>query len=189
MIGFPFYLHFIFSLILFFKYLHIKERKFSIERLQGKKTETGLSSSPSSPSEFVAPNPKPTLSLYLYGGLVLPLQRTDETHIPNPSWMQSPSYEEAWNEPHIWFRPNKPPRQPDRSNEQTGTSNALALPCSKSTQKGVTENALVVGPTLHPKGFCVLRDRKCWKTWKKTLKVDKRQISLMEEEVAKAVGR
>ncbi|KAH0897229.1 LOW QUALITY PROTEIN: hypothetical protein HID58_046797 [Brassica napus] len=39
--------------------------------------------------------------------LVLPLPRTDEIHIPNPSWMQSPSYEEAWNEPHIWFRPNK----------------------------------------------------------------------------------
>ncbi|CAF2074497.1 unnamed protein product [Brassica napus] len=66
--------------------------------------------------------------------------------------MQSPSYEEAWNEPHIWFRPNKmkvafggvdsvsqPPRQPDHSNEQTGTSNALAFPGSKSTQKGVTE--------------------------------------------------
>ncbi|CAN7072425.1 unnamed protein product [Brassica oleracea var. botrytis] len=34
-------------------------------------------------------------------GLVLPLQRTDEIHISNPSWMQSPSYEEAWNEPHI----------------------------------------------------------------------------------------
>ncbi|CAN6815750.1 unnamed protein product [Brassica oleracea] len=85
-------------------------------------------------------------------GLVLPLQRTDEIHIPNPSWMQSPSYEEAWNEPHIWFRQNKmkvafggvdfvsqPPRQPDRSNEQTGTSNALAFPGSKSTQNGVTE--------------------------------------------------
>ncbi|XP_048606671.1 uncharacterized protein LOC111209132 [Brassica napus] len=79
--------------------------------------------------------------------------------------------------------------KPDRSNEQTRTSNALALPCSKSTQKGVTENALLVGPTLHPKGFCVLRDIRCWKTWKRTLKMDKRQISLMEEEVAKAVGR
>uniref|UniRef100_A0A0D3BFF3 Uncharacterized protein n=1 Tax=Brassica oleracea var. oleracea TaxID=109376 RepID=A0A0D3BFF3_BRAOL len=43
--------------------------------------------------------------------------------------------------------------KPDRSNEQTRTSNALALPCSKSTQKGVTENALLVGPTLHPKGL------------------------------------
>ncbi|XP_022570447.2 uncharacterized protein LOC111213069 [Brassica napus] len=32
-----------------------------------------------------------------------------------------------------------PPRQPGRSNEQTGTSNALAFPGSKSTQKGVTE--------------------------------------------------
>ncbi|KAF2612714.1 hypothetical protein F2Q70_00010957 [Brassica cretica] len=82
-----------------------------------------------------------------------------------------------------------PPRQPDSSNEQTGASNALALPCpegSKSTQKGVTKNALVVGPTLHSKGFCVLRDIRCCKTWKKTLKVDKRQVSLMEEEVAKA---
>ncbi|KAG2315255.1 hypothetical protein Bca4012_066060 [Brassica carinata] len=29
---------------------------------------------------------------------VLPLQRPDEIHIPNPSWMQSPSYEEACNE-------------------------------------------------------------------------------------------
>ncbi|CAF1707440.1 unnamed protein product [Brassica napus] len=117
MIGFPSYLYFIFPLILFFKYLHIKERKFFIERyerLQGKKTETGLSSSPSSPSEFVAVDLSLLLvtlffrnPLYLYGGLVLPLQRTDEIHIPNPSWMQSPSYEEAWNEPHIWFRPNK----------------------------------------------------------------------------------
>ncbi|CAF1735121.1 unnamed protein product [Brassica napus] len=200
MIEFPSYSHFIFPLILFFKYLHIKKRKFSIdetdrdERLQGKKTETGLSSSPLSPSEFVTPNPKPTLvSLSISShvcslGLGLPLQRTYEIHIPNPSWMQSPSYKEAWNEPHIWFRPNKvliffrtviqslviynptdlklwegtiaraskcwssmkiafggvdsviqPPRQPDRSNKQTGTSNALAFPSSKSTQKGVTE--------------------------------------------------
>ncbi|KAF3596198.1 hypothetical protein DY000_02026704 [Brassica cretica] len=49
---------------------------------------------------------------------------------------------------------SQPPCQPDRSNEQTGTSNALALPGpkgSKSTQKGVTENALFIGPTLHPK--------------------------------------
>ncbi|CAN7132205.1 hypothetical protein BRARA_H00854 [Brassica rapa] len=29
---------------------------------------------------------------------VLPLQRPDEIHIPNPSWMQAPSYEEACNE-------------------------------------------------------------------------------------------
>nr|VDD49488.1 unnamed protein product [Brassica oleracea] len=82
------------------------------------------------------PNPKPTLVSFSISshvcslGLVLPLQRTDEIHIPNPSWMQSPSYEEAWNEPHIWFRPNKmkvafggvdsvsqPPRQPDRGQE------------------------------------------------------------------------
>ncbi|KAF3529876.1 hypothetical protein DY000_02040084 [Brassica cretica] len=34
---------------------------------------------------------------------------------------------------------SQPSRQPDRSNEQTGTSNALAFPGSKSTQKGVTE--------------------------------------------------
>ncbi|KAG2247643.1 hypothetical protein Bca52824_087271 [Brassica carinata] len=34
---------------------------------------------------------------------------------------------------------SQPPRQPDHSNEQTGTSNALAFPGSKSTQKGVTE--------------------------------------------------
>ncbi|CAN6815762.1 hypothetical protein Bca4012_006337 [Brassica carinata] len=34
---------------------------------------------------------------------------------------------------------SQPPHQPDRSNEQTGTSNALAFPGSKSTQKGVTE--------------------------------------------------
>ncbi|KAF3599328.1 hypothetical protein F2Q69_00034691 [Brassica cretica] len=103
------------------------------------------------------PNPKPTLvSLSISShvcslGLVLPLQRTDEIHISNPSWMQSPSYEEAWNEPHIWLPRNlglilrcflvqmkvafggvdsvsQPPRQPDRSNEQTGTSNALAFP-------------------------------------------------------------
>ncbi|KAG2276593.1 hypothetical protein Bca4012_043180 [Brassica carinata] len=36
----------------------------------------------------------------------------------------------------------QPPRQPDRSNKQTGTSNALAFPGSagsKSTQKGVTK--------------------------------------------------
>ncbi|KAH0902143.1 hypothetical protein HID58_041646, partial [Brassica napus] len=110
------------------------------ERLQGKKTETGLSSSPFSPSTCLyssslcssgictPPENAPLssaaesetntrlilnllsclpLSLYLYVGLVLPLQRTDEIHIPNPSWMQSPSYEEAWKEPHIWFRPNK----------------------------------------------------------------------------------
>ncbi|KAF2620419.1 hypothetical protein F2Q68_00038912 [Brassica cretica] len=32
-----------------------------------------------------------------------------------------------------------PPRQPGRSHEQTGASNALAFPGSKSTQKGVTE--------------------------------------------------
>ncbi|CAN6984399.1 unnamed protein product, partial [Brassica oleracea var. botrytis] len=110
------------------------------------------------PLSPLQPNPKPTLvSLSISShvcslGLVLPLQRTDEIHIPNPSWMPSPSYEEAWNEPHLWFRPNKiliafggvdsvsqPPHQPDRSNEQTGTSNALAFPGSKSTQKGVTE--------------------------------------------------
>ncbi|WZZ50616.1 hypothetical protein YC2023_050723 [Brassica napus] len=60
------------------------------------------------------------------------------------------------------------------------------LLCKASTD---VFNALVVGPTLRPKRFCVLRDRRCWKTWKKTLKVDKRQISLMEEEVAKAVDR
>ncbi|CAN6900254.1 unnamed protein product [Brassica oleracea] len=29
---------------------------------------------------------------------VRPLQRPDEIHIPNPSWMQAPSYEEACNE-------------------------------------------------------------------------------------------
>nr|VDD30437.1 unnamed protein product [Brassica oleracea] len=39
---------------------------------------------------------------------------------------------------------SQPPRQPDRSNKQTGTSNALAFPGivsagSKSTQKGVTK--------------------------------------------------
>ncbi|CAN6922042.1 unnamed protein product [Brassica oleracea] len=78
---------------------------------------------------------------------------------------------------------SQPPRQPDSSNEQTGTSNALAFP--EYPKRCDRINALVVGPTLHPKGFCVLRDRRCWKTWKKTLKVDKRQISLMEEEVAK----
>ncbi|KAF2577638.1 hypothetical protein F2Q68_00004640 [Brassica cretica] len=62
--------------------------------------------------------------------------------------MPSPSYEEAWNEPHLWFRPNKmkvafggvdsvsqPPRQPDRSNEQTGTSNALAFPGGQEADK------------------------------------------------------
>ncbi|CDY51609.1 BnaC02g45830D [Brassica napus] len=118
MIDFLSYPYFIFPLILFFKYLHIKKKFYWLkterdERLQGKKTKTGLSSSPLSPSEFVAPNPKPTLvslsisSHVCYLGLVLPLPRTDEIHIPNPSWMQSPSYEEAWNEPHIWFRPNK----------------------------------------------------------------------------------
>ncbi|CAG7883648.1 unnamed protein product [Brassica rapa] len=51
---------------------------------------------------------------------------------------------------------SQPPRQPDRGNEHTGTSSALALPGpegSKSTQKGVTENALVVGPTFQPKGL------------------------------------
>ncbi|KAL0753471.1 hypothetical protein Bca101_091139 [Brassica carinata] len=36
---------------------------------------------------------------------------------------------------------SQPPHQPDRPEG------------SKSTQKGVTENALVVGPILHPKGL------------------------------------
>ncbi|XP_022561864.1 uncharacterized protein BNAC07G33960D isoform X2 [Brassica napus] len=126
---------------------------------------------------------------------VLPLQRPDEIHIPNPSWMQSPSpratkfvsvpkfllsnpqFFELIIEILLYFffycsmkihlsdkmkvafggvdPVSQPPCQPDRSNEQTGTSNALALPGpkgSKSTQKGVTENALVIGPTFHPKG-------------------------------------
>ncbi|CAA0395404.1 putative transcription factor WD40-like family [Arabidopsis thaliana] len=46
---------------------------------------------------------------------------------------------------------SQPPRQPDRINEQPGPSNALALAApegSKSTQKGATESAIVVGPTL-----------------------------------------
>ncbi|WZZ39877.1 hypothetical protein YC2023_036136 [Brassica napus] len=49
--------------------------------------------------------------------------------------------------------------QPPWRSEQTGTSTAFALPGpegSKSVQKGVTEHALVVGPTLQPKLFQVL---------------------------------
>ncbi|KAL0762639.1 hypothetical protein Bca101_078790 [Brassica carinata] len=99
---------------------------------------------------------------------VLPLQRPDEIHIPNPSWMQSPSpratkfvsvpkfllsnpqFFELIIEILLYFffycsmkihlsdkmkvafggvdPVSQPPCQPDRSNEQTGTSNALALP-------------------------------------------------------------
>ncbi|CAN6858791.1 unnamed protein product [Brassica oleracea] len=200
MIEFPSYSHFIFPLILFFKYLRIKKRKFSIVHHRRPVSTPRHFVLPESvlllrmPLSPLQPNPKPTLvSLSISShvcslGLVLPLQRTYEIYIPNPSWMQSPSYKEAWNEPHIWFRPNKvliffrtviqslviynptdlklwegtiaraskccssmkvafggvdsvsqPPRQPDRSNKQTGTSNALAFPGSKSTQKGVTE--------------------------------------------------
>ncbi|CAN6807544.1 unnamed protein product, partial [Brassica oleracea] len=63
----------------------------------------------------------------------------------------------------------EPVSQPPWRSEQTGTSTAFALPAtisyhlfglcpegSKSVQKGVTENALVVGPTLQPKLFQVL---------------------------------
>ncbi|CAN6922040.1 unnamed protein product [Brassica oleracea] len=106
----------IFPLILFFKYLHIKKRKFSIVRrlFHRRPVYTPrhfvlpesvlLLRTPLSPLQ---PNPKPTLVSFSISshvcplGLVLPLQRTDEIHIPNPSWMQSPSYEEAWKEPHI----------------------------------------------------------------------------------------
>ncbi|XP_013618154.1 PREDICTED: uncharacterized protein LOC106324725 isoform X1 [Brassica oleracea var. oleracea] len=53
----------------------------------------------------------------------------------------------------------EPVSQPPWRSEQTGTSTAFALPGpegSKSVQKGVTENALVFGPTLQPKLFQVL---------------------------------
>nr|VDD49231.1 unnamed protein product [Brassica oleracea] len=53
----------------------------------------------------------------------------------------------------------EPVSQPPWRSEQTGTSTAFALTGpegSKSVQKGVTENALVVGPTLQPKLFQVL---------------------------------
>ncbi|XP_010548985.1 PREDICTED: protein pleiotropic regulatory locus 1-like isoform X1 [Tarenaya hassleriana] len=45
--------------------------------------------------------------------------------------------------------------RPDRSNQQTAPSNTLALPGpegSKDLQKSAAENALVVGPTLQPRG-------------------------------------
>ncbi|KAL0834620.1 hypothetical protein Bca101_086509 [Brassica carinata] len=53
----------------------------------------------------------------------------------------------------------EPVSQPPWRSEQTGTSTAFALTGpegSKSVQKGVTENALVVGPTLQPKLFQML---------------------------------
>ncbi|CAN6916962.1 unnamed protein product [Brassica oleracea var. botrytis] len=121
MIDFLSYSHFIFPLILFFKYLHIKKENFLLVEIRRRRPV-------STPHQFVLPeyvlllrtplsplqpNPKPTLvSLSISShvgslGMVLPLQKTYEINIPNPSWMQSPSYEEAWNEPHIWFRPNK----------------------------------------------------------------------------------
>ncbi|VVA97900.1 unnamed protein product [Arabis nemorensis] len=51
---------------------------------------------------------------------------------------------------------NKPPRRADHSNEHIAPSNALALPGPEGTteiQKGATEKALVVGPTLPPTGL------------------------------------
>ncbi|XP_048608455.1 protein pleiotropic regulatory locus 1-like isoform X3 [Brassica napus] len=60
--------------------------------------------------------------------------------------------------------------QPPWRSEQTGTSTAFALPGpegSKSVQKGVTEHALVVGPTLQPKLFQLQRDSRfrCLRKW------------------------
>uniref|UniRef100_A0A0D3ANP3 Uncharacterized protein n=3 Tax=Brassica TaxID=3705 RepID=A0A0D3ANP3_BRAOL len=118
------------------------------ERLQEKKTETGLSLSPLSQSEFAAPNPKPTLvSLSISShvcslGLVLPLQKTDEIHLAwafgSSGRVRAGSFRMKGGFGGVDYV-SQPPRQPGRSNEQTGTSNALAFPGSKSTQKGVTE--------------------------------------------------
>ncbi|WZZ32639.1 hypothetical protein YC2023_016040 [Brassica napus] len=175
MIDFLSYPYFIFPLILFFKYLHIKKKFYWLKVILRRRRSV------STPRHFVLPesvlllrtplsplqpNPKPTLvslsisSHVCYLGLVLPLPRTDEIHIPNPSWMQSPSYEEAWNEPHIcvflcvgFLVCARLPRNlglilrcflVQMKVAFGGTSNALAFPGivsagSKSTQKGMTE--------------------------------------------------
>ncbi|WZZ87423.1 hypothetical protein YC2023_116002 [Brassica napus] len=70
----------------------------------------------------------------------------------------------------------QPPRQPDRSNKQTGTSNALAFP------------GIVFISPLCAKRQKMLEDmEKDFEGIFSLRPVDKRQISLMEEEVAKAV--
>ncbi|XP_013733991.1 protein pleiotropic regulatory locus 1 isoform X3 [Brassica napus] len=61
----------------------------------------------------------------------------------------------------------EPVSQPPWRSEQTGTSTAFALTGpegSKSVQKGVTENALVVGPTLQPKLFQLIQVHLGWVT-------------------------
>ncbi|CAN6891618.1 unnamed protein product [Brassica oleracea] len=123
MIDFPSYPHFIFPLILFFKYLHIKKENFLLVEIRRRRPVSTprhfvlpesvlLLRTPLSPLQ---PNPKPTLVSLSISSHVCSLvvkvmfscsERTDEIHIPNPSWMQYTSYKEAWNEPHIWFRPN-----------------------------------------------------------------------------------
>ncbi|CAN7028246.1 unnamed protein product [Brassica oleracea var. botrytis] len=67
MIDFPSYSHFIFSLILFFKYLRIKKRKFSIVRRRRPVSTPRHFVLPESvlllrtPLSPLQPNPKPTL--------------------------------------------------------------------------------------------------------------------------------
>ncbi|KAF2540584.1 hypothetical protein F2Q68_00030047 [Brassica cretica] len=88
------------------------------ERLQGKKTETGLSLSPLSPSTCLYS------SSLCSSGICTPPENA-----PLSSAAESETNTRLiLNLLSCVDSVSQPPRQPDRSNEQTGTSNALAFP-------------------------------------------------------------
>ncbi|KAF3497011.1 hypothetical protein DY000_02052477 [Brassica cretica] len=78
------------------------------------------------------PQPDPSVST---SGTVSGQENVPETQVPTASYVP-PQMKVAFGGVNSV---SHPPRQPGRSHEQTGASNALAFPGSKSTQKGVTE--------------------------------------------------